>query len=563
MPIPPTPCPSLQAADATAPDPPANDPAPAAPEPAPEPAPPLCVKRGRAAEPAEPEPAPAKRGKEDEEDENKEVPVVVEPEAPAPAPSSSDNDNRPAAPPPPTTTILRGEDCPYLDTINRAALDFDFEAACSVTLSPVNVYACLVCGRFFRGRGPSTPACAHALDAGHAVFMRLADGAAFVLPDGVGVDDPCLDAVRAVLDPRYTPADIAALDTTPAWARALDGTPFAPGLVGVNNLKATDYAAVAVQALARVSPLRDFFLVPANYAHTRSPLVHRFGALLRKLWNPRAFKGHVSPHEFMQAVLAASGGRFGTDARADTAAFLVWLLNTLHTHLTVPPAPGAPSGAAAARLAAARDSVVSRCFRGELEVATEQPNGAPPATDRRPFFVLALDLPPAPLYKDALEKNIIPQVPVADLLQRYNGSRADAAAKGGRRTMRLLRTPPYLVLHVKRFTRNAFFGEKNPTIVTFPVKGLDVASIVTLPPTEALNARYDLAANIVHEGPAGGGSYRAHVQRKSEGVWYDAADLAIAETLPQVVALSEAYVQVYERVPPKEGGNGGVAAMQE
>jgi hypothetical protein len=53
------------------------------------------------------------------------------------------------------------------------------------------------------------------------------------------------------------------------------------------------------------------------------------------------------------------------------------------------------------------------------------------------------------------------------------------------------------------------------------------------------------------------------VQRKSEGVWYDAADLAIAETLPQVVALSEAYVQVYERVPPKEGGNGGVAAMQK
>ena len=99
--------------------------------------------------------------------------------------------------------------------------------------------------------------------------------------------------------------------------------------------------------------------------------------------------------------------------------------------------------------------------------------------------------------------------------------------------------------------------------MTFPVKGLDVASIVTLPPTEALNARYDLAANIVHEGPAGGGSYRAHVQRKSEGVWYDAADLAIAETLPQVVALSEAYVQVYERVPPKKGGNGGVAAMQE
>ena len=27
-----------------------------------------------------------------------------------------------------------------------------------------------------------------------------------------------------------------------------------------------------------------------------------------------------------------------------------------------------------------------------------------------PFLVLSMDLPPAPLYKDALERNIIPQV---------------------------------------------------------------------------------------------------------------------------------------------------------
>jgi hypothetical protein len=31
-------------------------------------------------------------------------------------------------------------------------------------------------------------------------------------------------------------------------------------------------------------------------------------------------------------------------------------------------------------------------------------------TERVPFLLLGLDLPPAPLFKDALEKNIIPQV---------------------------------------------------------------------------------------------------------------------------------------------------------
>lgn len=59
-------------------------------------------------------------------------------------------------------------------------------------------------------------------------------------------------------------------------------------------------------------------------------------------------------------------------------------------------------------------------LQGELEITTEAgtgkaavPNAQGEVTDlveRVPFLMLALDLPPAPLYKDALEKNIIPQV---------------------------------------------------------------------------------------------------------------------------------------------------------
>jgi len=49
-------------------------------------------------------------------------------------------------------------DCPYLDTVSRSLLDFDFEKCCSVTLSPNNVYACLSCGKYFQGRGPNTQA---------------------------------------------------------------------------------------------------------------------------------------------------------------------------------------------------------------------------------------------------------------------------------------------------------------------------------------------------------------------------------------------------------------------
>jgi hypothetical protein len=44
--------------------------------------------------------------------------------------------------------------CPYLDTINRHVLDFDFEKVCSVTNAHLNVYACLVCGKYFQGPPP-------------------------------------------------------------------------------------------------------------------------------------------------------------------------------------------------------------------------------------------------------------------------------------------------------------------------------------------------------------------------------------------------------------------------
>jgi hypothetical protein len=90
--------------------------------------------------------------------------------------------------------------CPYLDTINRAVLDFDFEKVCSVSLSNLHVYACLVCGKYFQGalrhggtrgrtacsflplwmcrwgyagRGKSTNAYLHSVEQLHHVFINL------------------------------------------------------------------------------------------------------------------------------------------------------------------------------------------------------------------------------------------------------------------------------------------------------------------------------------------------------------------------------------------------------
>lgn len=48
------------------------------------------------------------------------------------------------------------------------------------------------------------------------------------------------------------------------------------------------------------------------------------------------------------------------------------------------------------------------------------------------------------------------------------------------KTYRIDSLPPYLIFHVKRFTRNNFFTEKNPTIVNFPVKNLELREYLRL-----------------------------------------------------------------------------------
>ena len=66
-----------------------------------------------------------------------------------------------------------GQECPYLDTVDRVALDFDMEKVCSATLSNTNVYACLVCGKFLHGRGLNTPCYTHSVHQEHFVFINL------------------------------------------------------------------------------------------------------------------------------------------------------------------------------------------------------------------------------------------------------------------------------------------------------------------------------------------------------------------------------------------------------
>jgi U4/U6.U5 tri-snRNP-associated protein 2 len=481
------------------------------------------------------------------------------------------------------TAPTEGYDDLYLDTINRSLLDFDFEKLCSVTLSNINVYACLVCGKYFQGRGPKSQAYQHALEVDHHVYINMETKKVYVLPEGYEVQNKSLDDIKYVVDPRYTEGEVKMLDKDAKESTDLSNHKYRPGFIGMNNIKANDYLNVVVQALAHVGPLRDFFLLN-KFSHTTAQLPVRFSTLVRKLWNPRAFRSHVSPHELLQEIAVRSSKRFTLTQQSDPVDLLTWLLNSLHGMLGGTRKP--------------LSSPIHRCFQGKLRMESQEITAKADTTGDRlrfeessnikqeshPFLILTLDLPPVPLFRDAVEsKNIIPQVPLTQLLQKYNGLNAMERAAHRVRHRLLHPLPPYLLFHVKRFSKNKFVSERNPTIVTFPSpRGLDMSPYVEPnpsihPPGEPI--LYDMVANIILDttsvastggedtnaadaanmavGAEGGlrVAWKVQLRDKAVGVsqrndlpeWLEIQDLWVQRAEGETLFTREGYLMIWER----------------
>ena len=393
-----------------------------------------------------------------------------------------------------------------LSFVNRHLLDFDFEKRCSVSLVKDNCYCCLTCGQFFAGRGSKTPAYTHALEReNHRVFMHLENGRAYSLPENVEILDKSLDDIRKVLFPKFTSEEIARLEKEATWSKALDGTEYLVGVVGLNRVENARGVNCVIQSLARVDKLRKYFLT------TTTTTNDTLQSLCQRIWNKHNFRGHTSPDSFVRKlkkqIKLANPDKLETDVDAlfnDPFAtlrhFLTFVVPKKH---------------------------VDELFRGELLMLNQKNKKT------QPFVFVPLKLPDAPLFRDVMEKNAIPQVSLAELLKPFA----------------LKTAPEYLILaFVNRFSKNQFTKEvsKNPTIVTFPVKNLKIASSSpslssekTTSTTTSTTVSYDLLANV----DAAGKATVKHV----DGTWYETNDLFVGEVLAQQVTLGEAYVQIYER----------------
>ena len=182
--------------------------------------------------------------------------------------------------------------CPYLGTIKRHLIDFDLEQVCCVSLSNNNIYCCLICGKYYQGKGQSTPAYEHSIESDHHLFINLNNTKISCLPDNYEVTTHTLKDIKYNLQPVYSKEDLEKLYQYQKRYN-IDGKEYTPGIIGLNNLNGTDYANACFQLLNTLVPFRQFFLLTLNLP---DHFLDKFSTLIKKLWNPQQFKGCICPH---------------------------------------------------------------------------------------------------------------------------------------------------------------------------------------------------------------------------------------------------------------------------
>lgn len=433
----------------------------------------------------------------------------------------------------------------YLETVDKRKLDFDFEKICSVTLSNINVYCCLVCGKYLQGRGNNSAAFLHSVNDNHHVFINFDTLKVYILPDNYEAKNvQFLKSIKYAIRPTYNEQDIKSF---PQQCYDLNNRKYLNGFIGLNNISNNDYANVVIQLLGHVSPIRDYFLLKGLERNPESQLIRRLSIIVRKMWSPKLFKPHISPHELLQYISLVSKQKFSTKESKDPRNFILWLLTEL--------------------LSSSNDTEVKKLlakqFQGKVETIDTKVRSINDSEGKTikfvkeeqssisrvvKFWYLSLDLPPSPLFKDGRDVNNLPQVKLEKLLEKFNNVQESHLSNSVRK-YKILKLPPYLMLHINRFEANLELKIKNRN-----------QTVVELPQIMELNgAKYKLISNVVHEAAkVDNNNDNIEVDDKSEwkiqlndarsNQWFEIKNIDVKPKEEEFLFLSESYLQIWEKI---------------
>ena len=434
----------------------------------------------------------------------------------------------------------------YIRFINKKKLDFDSKKVCSVTLSPLNVYCCLTCGKYFSGRAARTPAFLHSVNFSHPLFINVSTLEFYLLPQNIKIDSSTcksalLDDIRFAIYPIYTPESIARFPLR--CTDLISEKSYIQGFVGMSELQSNkiDHINVILLIMAHIQPIRDYLLLLDSRHGNCSEIVSKLSLITKKLWSPHLFRPHVSPVEFVEC-LSVKFPSILNSKKPDPRMFLVWLLTVL------------------SKCDTQLKRILANSCLGRVLV-TDGGNGTGDKKKRQlPFWNLTLDLPPVPLFKDGRNTNELPQVQLRDLiLTKFCGQDKRVTNDEIGPTFQLLRDrlPRYLFLHIDRFGHiETHFPvrDRNQTIVNFPLNLVLFDKEAT--GDELKPVSYRLLANVTHEAVGGESTSIGHDQQShwkvqllntTTSTWLEIDGTNVRTRDPELLFLNEAYLQVWEK----------------
>ncbi|CAH2354586.1 pre-mRNA-splicing factor Sad1p [[Candida] railenensis] len=454
----------------------------------------------------------------------------------------------------------------YLETVNVNDLNFDYDKICSVTLSDVNVYCCLCCGKYFQGRSKQSPAYLHSVNNDHHVFINMESLKVFILPENKEIcivengsssnsGIKVIDNIRYAIDPKYTLKDLKHPQTVSVTA---DGKRYSTGFIGLNSYTKNNLINVVFQILSHIPAVRDYYLLEKEKENGNSELSKRFGLIVRKIWSPRLFRNHVAAHEFVVAVEKEKTYSSIFDKMVKTTAispgkFLDLVLIVLDRQMSKK-----------------SKSIFSKTFQGKVQVTSiplvsqrdEQSNTVqevPDSSLKREtisrFWNLTLDIPP--IATTSSERAEIPQVKLESLLAKYNGitTKTITTASSGNHLVsyKLIKLPHYLIFDICRNAEVATISSKNKynaTVVTFPIT-LDMSPYFNTPEETLI---YDLVSTVKRtstDSSETDDSLEKHEWtvrlQKDETEWVAISDLIVEQAERELMFLDENYLMVWKR----------------
>ncbi|PBK99872.1 cysteine proteinase [Armillaria gallica] len=358
------------------------------------------------------------------------------------------------------------------------------------------------------------------------------------------------------------------------------------GMSGLKNLGNTGYMNAPIQCLSATVPFARFFtdgrwkhdINKYNKLGTNGKLSGAFAKVLYDMWGQDL--PYLTPMDFRRTIAQLQPQYAGTEQH-DSQEFLSFLLDGIHEDLnrvtlkppavTLTPQEEAEMEKLPACIASDREwsrwmsrnnSVIADYFQGQFRNQLQCMTCSTTSTTYNVFSILQL---PIPSGKRVTLQQCLDALFNDEILEKddaWDCPKCKTKRKALKK-LSLARSPPILLIHLKRFEANGRFSDKIDTFVEFPLKDLDMTSRMPLPPhNEALlnggvvmspndprrqipPYKYDLYGVTNHTGNSSSGHYTALV--RSSGRWYYCDDSSIKTVHDRDVVSQKAYVLFYKR----------------